>query len=332
MGGITDSLFGSAPEANTESVATMTPEQQAFLKKLLAELTPQIGNVSSQGTYSGPFTAPLNNLQSLSLDSIENLSKEMGSSTSYINAMGALDKMTATGGKQDITDVFQNSIVNPAMKNFTEKVMPGVIGNFGGMGAYGSDKQKQSQIAMRNLNDSVLAAGSDLAFKAGDSANKNILSALGLTPAMTNIPMDYFTKALGAGTLSNANAQVGISNQLEYLKSQNANKQATLQAMIGALGLKPTENISTVTGGSSGSAGGLMQGAAALYSSGIFSDQRLKSHIQRIGSHILGFGVYLYKIFGKWEVGFMAQEVMLVKPEAVSIHSSGYMQVNYSML
>jgi len=75
---------------------------------------------------------------------------------------------------------------------------------------------------------------------------------------------------------------------------------------------------------------GLMQlaGTAAMF----MSDRRLKSNIVRIGEHPLGIGIYKYDIFGRHEIGVMAQEVMDVMPSAVGLHPSGYMMVNYAAL
>jgi hypothetical protein len=74
---------------------------------------------------------------------------------------------------------------------------------------------------------------------------------------------------------------------------------------------------------------GLFQlGAAAIG----LSDRRLKTNIKRIGTHKLGVGIYEYDIMGKHDVGVMAQEVINVLPEAIHIHPSGYMMVDYGRL
>ncbi len=64
----------------------------------------------------------------------------------------------------------------------------------------------------------------------------------------------------------------------------------------------------------------------------IFSDKRLKSNITRIGTHPLGIGIYEYDIFDRHEIGVMAQEVQDVLPEAIHIHPSGFMMVDYGRL
>jgi len=62
------------------------------------------------------------------------------------------------------------------------------------------------------------------------------------------------------------------------------------------------------------------------------SDRRLKSNIERVGTHPLGIGIYEYDIFGTRQIGVMADEVEAVRPEAVMQHPSGYKMVNYGAL
>ena len=62
------------------------------------------------------------------------------------------------------------------------------------------------------------------------------------------------------------------------------------------------------------------------------SDRRLKSNIERIGTHPLGIGVYEYDIFGEHQIGVMADEVEAIMPDAVVTHASGYKMVDYGML
>lgn len=70
------------------------------------------------------------------------------------------------------------------------------------------------------------------------------------------------------------------------------------------------------------------------------SDRATKEHIVRIGDHPLGVGLYLFdykpEFVDEWghgrQFGVMAQEVEIVKPEAVCEHPDGYKMVNYAML
>jgi hypothetical protein len=77
---------------------------------------------------------------------------------------------------------------------------------------------------------------------------------------------------------------------------------------------------------------GAQAAAAAPAGTFTFSDRRLKSNIERIGTHWSGIGIYEYDIFGNHQIGVMADEVELVMPKAVIEHSSGYKMVNYGAL
>jgi hypothetical protein len=63
-----------------------------------------------------------------------------------------------------------------------------------------------------------------------------------------------------------------------------------------------------------------------------WSDERLKSSIVQVGTNPLGLGLYEYTIFGKRELGVMAQEVEKARPEAVITTQSGYKMVRYDLL
>ena len=55
-------------------------------------------------------------------------------------------------------------------------------------------------------------------------------------------------------------------------------------------------------------------------------------NIIRIGTHPLGIGLYEYDLFGEREMGVMADEVMMVMPEAVMRHPTGFLMVDYGRL
>ena len=71
---------------------------------------------------------------------------------------------------------------------------------------------------------------------------------------------------------------------------------------------------------------------AATMAAILLSDRRLKSNIERIGTHPLGIGIYEYDIDGRHEIGVMADEVERVMPAAVVTRPDGYKMVNYGML
>ena len=64
------------------------------------------------------------------------------------------------------------------------------------------------------------------------------------------------------------------------------------------------------------------------------SDSRLKENVTRIGTTRHGLPFYTFSYRGRLEVyaGVMAQEVMVVRPDAVSLSESGYYAVDYGKL
>lgn len=83
--------------------------------------------------------------------------------------------------------------------------------------------------------------------------------------------------------------------------------------------------------GNAATTSGLFQ----LGSAGIMaSDRRLKKNIQRIGTHALGIGVYIFDYIwgGGKQIGVMADEVETVMPDAVIVRPDGFKMVNYSMI
>ena len=70
------------------------------------------------------------------------------------------------------------------------------------------------------------------------------------------------------------------------------------------------------------------------------SDRSIKENIVRIGVHPLGIGLYLFDYKADYrdlwgsdrQFGVMADEVEIVLPEAVSLHTDGYKLVDYAML
>jgi len=157
-----------------------------------------------------------------------------------------------------------------------------------------------------------------------------------------------------------ASQSLGLGLNLAQLEQQN--RQMNLQALLQGVNASPTALWNTAqrtqnerfagakTVGSSLTKGSATPSLMDSISQGIkitdqglnlgskagtmigASDRRLKSHIVKIGRHRLGIGIYSYKIFGRYTVGVMADEVRTVKPEAVIRHSSGYDMVNYGLL
>jgi len=70
------------------------------------------------------------------------------------------------------------------------------------------------------------------------------------------------------------------------------------------------------------------------------SDRRMKEQIARVGTHPLGFGLYLFEYKKAYreqsghgrQFGVMADEVEAVLPDAVALRADGFKTVNYEMI
>lgn len=80
--------------------------------------------------------------------------------------------------------------------------------------------------------------------------------------------------------------------------------------------------------------GGFLSGLASLGSAAIFaSDRRLKTNIALVGQRPDGLNVYSYDyIWGEPSVGVMADEVAVLRPEALGPTIAGFATVNYGVL
>ncbi|MGO8023379.1 tail fiber domain-containing protein [Rhizobium leguminosarum] len=86
------------------------------------------------------------------------------------------------------------------------------------------------------------------------------------------------------------------------------------------------------SGGSSSSSGGDTGGGDT--GGGWNSDRRLKTQVRRIGTSPSGIPVYAFRYIwgGPLFVGTMAQDLLLIRPDAVVQTASGYYMVSYAKL
>jgi hypothetical protein len=76
----------------------------------------------------------------------------------------------------------------------------------------------------------------------------------------------------------------------------------------------------------------IIKGATAVAGMFAFSDRRLKRNIKRIGTADNGLPIYVYQYHWSevWHIGFMADEVGELHPDAVTRNKRGWMMVDYS--
>jgi hypothetical protein len=147
--------------------------------------------------------------------------------------------------------------------------------------------------------------------------------ALARALQLRNQPLNEITALMGASQIQNP--------QFQGYTGANVNAAPVYQAVgdqgnyaMGIYGQRMAARNANVN--AIGQAVGTIGTAIAT------SDMRLKSNIQRVGTHANGVGVYEYDIDGHRERGVMAQEVLQVKPEAVTMSDDGFYMVDYGAL
>lgn len=136
--------------------------------------------------------------------------------------------------------------------------------------------------------------------------------------ARRNQPINEITALLNGSQVSQPNfvntPQAPVAG-VDYIGMKNAQYQAQMQAYGQQLAARSS----------------MLGGIFGLLGQGIrFSDRRLKSNVVHVGTWKNGLNVYAYDIFGRRELGFMADEVAVRFPHAVG-ESGGWLMVNYQL-
>jgi hypothetical protein len=235
----------------------------------------------------------------------------------YMGVQGLQNQ--AVGQNQQAALAQQQAALTAQQQGFGQQVTQQNLGNQSiAQNQQAALQQQQAALAAQNQQYNQLLQGAQFGNTAQQQSlqqqlalrNQPLNEISGLMSG-SQIQMPQFQGYQGAnvaGTpvMQGAMAQ-GQSAMDQYgIQSANVNAQnAGLYNLLGA-----------------GGAAGIMK----------YSDRRLKSNIERIGTHPLGIGVYEYDIFDRRERGVMADEVEAVMPEAVMLHPSGYKMVNYGMI
>lgn len=194
-----------------------------------------------------------------------------------------------------------------------------ILGRFGAENAaklagaqFGNDaRTTQGQFGMAAQQ----AQNAALAQQAGFS-NAARSQGMGELFALRNQPINEITALMSGSQVSNP-AQMGA---------------ATPQTGVGGVDISGliNNNYNQQVAQYNNQMGGLFGlGAATI---GLFSDERLKTDVRRIGTTDSGLPIYIYQYVwgGPYHMGVMAQDVEQVAPEAVRTHASGFKMVDYA--
>jgi hypothetical protein len=193
-------------------------------------------------------------------------------------------------------------------------------------------QQYNAAMANANLNNQQLSQLYNQQLQSGQMSNAASNQQLAQNQAVQQNPLNILQALRTGAQLNTANLPaVGVSQPGQLANWQGAD-------MLGAATAQGQYDQSVYNAQAAANAQMMSAGigaAGALGGAGIkaASDRRLKKNIKRIGTHVLGIGLYTWDyLWGEPFAGVMADEVEQVMPEAIVMHPSGFKMVNYSML
>jgi hypothetical protein len=193
-------------------------------------------------------------------------------------------------------------------------------------------QQYNAAMANANLNNQQLSQLYNQQLQSGQMSNAASNQQLAQNQAVQQNPLNILQALRTGAQLNTANLPaVGVSQPGQLANWQGAD-------MLGAATAQGQYDQSVYNAQAAANAQMMSAGigaAGALGGAGIkaASDRRLKKNIKRIGTHVLGIGLYTWDyLWGEPFSGVMADEVEQVMPEAIVMHPSGFKMVNYSML
>lgn len=187
-------------------------------------------------------------------------------------------------------------------------------------------------LANANLNNQQLSQLYNQQLQSGQMSNAASNQQLAQNQAVQQNDLNILQALRTGAQLNTANLPaVGVSQPAQLANWQGADMlgAATAQGQYDMNAYNAQMAANSALTSSLIGAGGALGGAGIKAA----SDRRLKKNIKRIGTHVLGIGLYTWEyLWGQPFSGVMADEVEQVMPEAIVMHPSGFKMVNYSML
>ncbi len=314
----TTALYGPAPVAPTRAqftanadtptlTQTFSPEQQALFDQSNATKL-QLGEVAGQGAQA--------------------LKGVVGTGVDFSGA-------PTTGNYDDTRQKVIDAYMGRANEDYakrTDQDRSNLIaaGIRPGSKAYG-DNQQMIERAKNDAYQQAEIQGGNAAAQAYNMDASRRQQAISELLAKRQTPINEITALMSGSQVSNPFSVPGYA--------QNAQ---VAPAPLFAAANQAGDWTSDMYNAQAAQAGNLQSGlfnlgGSAIMGAGMASDRRTKRGIQRIGTHALGIGIYSFRYRSrKWGkghfIGVMADEVLQVKPEAVSRHPDGYLLVHYGQL
>lgn len=207
-----------------------------------------------------------------------------------------------------------------SLGNMSSMGLQGILGGQGAMAGLGQQGITNTGAIAGSVPTLSTAQNADAAALAGVGGQR-MDYAQSLIDAANNNP---WARVGNLAQIAGGIGGLGGTMQGTTTQSQNSGLGGIIGGTMAGLG-----GLANLAGGL-GKVGG-WSGMASTLLPFAFSDERLKENIKTVGATYDGQNVYSYNYKGDPtpRMGLMAQEVAMRKPEAVGVHPSGFLMVNY---
>lgn len=313
--------FGGGGGTTTTTNSDPWEGQQPYLKDIMAKAQ-GLYNAEGPSYYPNSTVSPFTDQQRAAFDQ------------AYQFGMGG-GSAAMQGAVGNVADTLNGTYLmagNPYFSAMSDRiaaeVMPRVNASFEAAGR--GDSGLASRAAALGLGDAI----GGLAYQNYGTERGNQMTAAGLAPGIDQGIYSGLNAATGAAGMYQQMSQQQLNdlvNRWNYNQNLDWNKLGNYSQMVqGNYGQNTTTTSNAASNPFGTIMGGLM-GGLGLFN--MFSDRRIKENIRRIGMADNGLPIYAYNYIGDPipRIGFMADEVEMLHPEAVTVMGNGYKGVNYAL-
>lgn len=208
---------------------TLNPEQKAIVQKLGPNLNTWANADPSAYNYTGDFTAPLTAPEQQTQEQVSRLGAL---------AEGGFGKLMS-GWSPEWEQIYQDSIANPAKKEWQTETQPALEESYAGPGGYwGTARAGAVQAGQENLNSDLLAKRASLM--------KDVnFAPIQAGPAMANT----FQGIAGIQSIPRAITQYGLDQKYKDYIASYDRQQTYINDALAFLGIKTGTVTTKPTGG-----------------------------------------------------------------------------------
>lgn len=264
--GFLDSIFGSGPEVNTQTLDTLTSEQSSALNQLISQLSGGGGR-----RFEGDVTVDRSNLEGLSLEGLESRALALSDpnrNNELFNASAEtlLKFLDFEGQTAGVDDFFNANIRDPALESFREEVLPQIGRSFGGSNFFGSERQGADNAARDDLLKHLSRSRADITFRTDQAAKDRAIQAIGLAGEVDSLgrrDSEELLKLFAAGQDATGLDERNVGREFTRFLAEAGLDDTQIQQLLASINTQAIENVITVTPGSSGILGTLLSAAGA---------------------------------------------------------------------